>query len=103
MAQRIKDGPPALAQVVILQPASGVEVERKIPADVGGSNRVAARWRERMEVHNAHLKSAARRWQLPGVGYAEYHKMRFAYRSLSFFLKLKNLDRLYLSISNCQK
>jgi len=60
-----------VTQVVILQSASGVELERKIPADVGGLNRVARRRRGRMEVHNARFKSAALKWQLPGVGRAE--------------------------------
>src|ERR1700675_5043618 len=59
-----------VAQVIILQPASGVELEREIPAGVAGSNPVAARQQGRMEVHNARLKFAPT-WQLPGVGRAE--------------------------------
>ena len=59
-----------VAQVVILQPARGIELERKIPADVAGSNRFAARQQGRMEVHNARLKFTSA-WQLGGVGRAE--------------------------------
>lgn len=38
-----------VAQIVILQPASGVELERKMPADAGGSVRVVGRWLQRVD------------------------------------------------------